>query len=300
MFNLVKYTIADNSDIIFDFKEFPVNYCIQKDGIYLLRDTNLATFALKIGNHNLPELLQPIKEGITLKIPKLPMYIFWDLVNFSKEVYKKHQSEVYVRVYYLPDTNEYKYIIPKQKVSGALAEWEEDDQIKEIESTNAILVLQYHSHHNMGGRFSGIDDADHVNLEGIQLVIGDIHKDVPSYQMRYCLGKTNAMKKDLLLSDLFVVVDFEYDSSKFANWEKHVNTNKLSPYSMYSSNRYTGYYGHSHYDDYEWDNEEFSFKKKKSKLKNPETTILNSEKEKKSLPITNENLLIDSSEYYII
>jgi PRTRC genetic system protein A len=195
---------------------------IQNDGIYTVKETDLARFVIKEVSYDFKGIVngEYQKEGIQLKVPKVPAKMFLDILEWFRVVYQKYKTEVYVRIYWNKIRQEFFFWIPKQIISGALVEWDIEHDNFPSDKDN-ILVVQAHSHHTMTGRFSAVDDADHRNLESIHLVIGDIFKIYPTYQIRFALGNK---KVDLNLEDVFEPLwKHEFDITMFGDYE-----NKLS------------------------------------------------------------------------
>lgn len=207
------------------------SYCLQNDGLYQIRETKLATYVFKESNGTYPGLTKQLKPGVTLKINKLPMYLFNQLWMFFRHINNLHSSEVYVSVYYDPENDEYKFLVPKQHVHGAIAEVNKDDGMKIIEYANKYIhVLETHSHNTMTGHFSTTDDKDQIDINALHLVIGNVDKEIPTYQLRYTLGKR---KFDVKLDDLFESNN-ELDLSLFPNWKENINIKTYSGLSHYA------------------------------------------------------------------
>lgn len=188
-------------------------YVWQEDGIYSVRETKLARFVIHVTKtkEKFPDLGNNLKEGCSLKIPrKIPFLMFENLLNFFKYFYKNvMQTEVYVRIFYSPSKDEFYFNVPKQYVSSVRAKWDDSD---ENISQEDILVLQCHSHHNMNGAFSSIDDKDHQTLESFHLVIGNIFDRKPSWQLRFALmDKKINLNLDALFEVPKEIDDFPLD-----------------------------------------------------------------------------------------
>jgi len=202
-------------------------FVTQGDGVYEIREDKLATYYAKLGTASIPNLESTIKgKKIDLKIPKVPIEMFWEVVKLFQAVHQKYSTEAYVRIYYSRDRNEFYYYVPDQDISGALVKWKDDDDVMEKLSETDILVLQIHSHHNMTGRFSTIDDDDHVYLHGIFMVIGNIFSATPSTQLRFCFEKNRI---DVEMSDIFQSKEDSIDLSVFGDWDSKMHKNVYVP-----------------------------------------------------------------------
>lgn len=193
-----------------------VTYVWQRNGVFEVRETSLGTFVIKTSKGTFSQLPDTLVEGVTLKVPKIPFNFFTQMVEFFKHVYKLYKTEVYVRVYYSQEKKEFYFFVPKQHLSSALAKWEDLDGEGLRLSNQDILVLQVHSHHNMHGSFSSIDDRDQDSLEGMHLVIGTIFEMVPSTQLRFCIGK---YKINIDLEQVFdMPVEAKFNPDMFPKW----------------------------------------------------------------------------------
>lgn len=192
------------------------SYVWQKDGIYLVREDNLARYSYRIckGDFELPDVVQ---EGIELKIPKIPYNKYEQLLEFFKHIHRKMQSEVYVRLYYRPGVGYFEnFVVLEQELSTVSATWDFEPEKYDIQVTD-ILVLQIHSHHTMSGSFSSIDDKDHKTLEGVHMVIGSIYNS-PTMALRFSLDNH---KVEVDFEDVFEGVPpaTSLNLNLFPNWE---------------------------------------------------------------------------------
>jgi len=217
-------------------------YVLQRDGIYGVHENKLAKFTFKLGAAELPELNTVVSEGVELKIPKIPYEMYDQLVEFYKHVYDEHKSEVYAVIYYCPEEDRFFFVVPKQEVSGASVKWDPNDMNEYNEKY--IKVLETHSHNNMNGSFSGIDDTNHQEFGVLHMVIGTIFGN-PSYSIRYSHGNKKvtvkmdeifnvpAKSKSYDFEDLFPEYKeritsrkhtaFKYDYSRDKDWYNNVS-----------------------------------------------------------------------------
>lgn len=197
-------------------------YVMQGDGDYEVRNTDLATFVFRLSEHKIPGLPSPLKQGAVMKVPKLPSKIFYQLWNFFKKIHDEIRAEVYVRVMYDKHAKEFYFYVPDQEVSGGHASWEIDKPNEGKRNPDDILTMQVHSHHTMGGHFSTIDDADHKTLDGIHMVIGDIFKPFPTYELRYTLMER---KINVDINHIFDMSnEKDFDISVFGDYKSKVRT----------------------------------------------------------------------------
>jgi len=197
----------------------------QKDGIYAIRETSLATFVIKISHGQFSGLKDNLKEGITLKIPKVPYKMYEEVLAFYRFFYKKHNTEVYTRIYYSPDTDSFKHVVIDQLLKPEFALWSFDNPADFDVKDSDILVMQLHSHHIMPGYFSSKDTETQQSLDGIHMVIGRINYHMPNYQIRFSFGEK---KVNLNFTDLFDkdIKEDQLDLKLFKDWKKRCKIDK--------------------------------------------------------------------------
>lgn len=149
-----------------EFKNFnweePV-FVIAKNGILLAKENRFFRSVTKVpGISALPE----VEEGIELKeFKKIPAKIFEEAIGFFRKVWALHRSEAVALLTFDDKTEEWALKPVKQRVSSASVEFAE---------TVKNVVGTIHSHGEMEGFFSEIDDEDDANLNGFHFVIGKI------------------------------------------------------------------------------------------------------------------------------
>lgn len=156
------------------------------------------------------------------KLPKIPYFMFKQMILFFQYIYNLHKSEVYCRIYFDSVKKQYKFVVPFQYMTSGLVTWDLDEETGVSEqklgiSKDDILVIEAHSHHNMTGSFSSVDDADQQALNALHLVIGNIFNS-PSYTLRFALKDK---KVNIPLNSIFDVPVESLDLELFPNWKEH-------------------------------------------------------------------------------
>lgn len=181
-----------------------------KNGFFRKTVTNVGTFTYKVSD-------VPIDLGLSKEcefnfefsktLPKIPFAVFEEIKRFFKEVYKLYKSEVYCSIVWDKECNDYFIHVPKQVVSGAQVNYE-----NELQNPNYVEVAQYHSHSDFAAFFSSGDNKDEVagKLFG---VIGMNHTNSPTNVLR---AGFNRQTKPLSLEDIF-------DMSKIDTSEYTIN-----------------------------------------------------------------------------
>lgn len=191
--------------------EKAISYVIVKEGILEVRKTKIGIFSRmkdKMDVGNVTEVIKTmakvpgisnevakVKESLDnlpsagdvppfqLLTPKIPINIFYQIIQFFRDVYTRQHTEAAALIRWSQEKNEYYVEIPggpdgkEQDLSGASVKYKPDPNNKDI------IVMDIHSHHEMGAFFSGIDDADEqfTQLYG---VVGNIDHSHPTASFR--------------------------------------------------------------------------------------------------------------------
>lgn len=162
------------------------NWLIQGETTYLIHKNRIGMFGVKHSDKGLPGLPTMVTAPafIKLYVPKIPEYIYRQIISFFRAVMDKvSNSEAFAQVYW--DTEERKYVvhIPDQEVSGARVKYDTSKNLNAIDSQRYIFVFECHSHNSMAAFFSGVDDADEKETR-IYGVFGRLDKDLHEEKFR--------------------------------------------------------------------------------------------------------------------
>lgn len=130
-------------------------------------------------------------------IPKIPISIYKEILKFYKEIYKTIKSEVFTCVVWDKEKQDFFIHVPKQRVSGAQVDFENESEI--ISNPNYVPYLETHSHCNFSAFFSGGDVKDEVSGKFFG-VIGHVDKEQEANVFKVAY---NRQYKDLVLEDIF-------------------------------------------------------------------------------------------------
>ena len=215
-------------------------FVMQGDGIWEVRRTRIGEFYNHRHECNIPGLEINLEEGWALNVPKVPKSLLDKSIAFFKKVEEKYQSEAYLQFFY--DTKEEVYHLhcPKQVVSGASVNFEND---KTFSDPKYIQVLEVHSHSTMGAFFSGTDDNDEKE-DRFYGVIGKITQTFPEMKFRLMSGET---EYELDVSDIFDMGESEEDYPD--EWINRIKKSKPTGRKGYGKG-YGGYGKHSGYGGY--------------------------------------------------
>lgn len=162
-----------------------------KDGIYYIIASNGTFIRKKTG---FLESIVPVKGVPWLKfqkqeaatfLPKIPVKLMAIMLNFFKEVYQEHHSEVVVLLYYNKTEKTYLIDAPVQRVSATAVDYDSDARFEDYQIVGTI-----HNHSNFGAFHSGVDDADERNFDGVHITTGDILKEYPTISVSLVINGT--------------------------------------------------------------------------------------------------------------
>ena len=191
--------------------EKKINYVLAGNGGVEIRENEIGVFSAV--TKKVPGL-EPVKEGLQMRLPKIPLLILLQIISFFKDINNKHGSEAIVQIFWNRQKKEYFCYCPKQEVSGASVDFKRD---KEKEK-RYLLVADVHSHNDMDAFFSFTDDKDEkeTRLFG---VVGNVDKALPNIQFRASSGNGSI---EVSLEEIF---DLKRKYPK--SWFKQVKTKEL-------------------------------------------------------------------------
>lgn len=198
-----KYYIVGEEDT--SLEQYQV---VQGDGLYTVNNSPIGKIIMKTSSFPLPGLKTVYKNSLEYSLPKIPKKIYYSLIGLFRKCYKEYKTEIRANVYWDPENRSYLIDVPKQTVGHAVTTETDQDELISM-SQKYIHVLETHSHHNMRGNFSSIDDNAQDFLFPISLVIGNIFDEKPSYAMRIRYHKHDL---ELSLNDVFDMpkaIDYE-------------------------------------------------------------------------------------------
>jgi PRTRC genetic system protein A len=175
------------------------NYVIGEDGMYLIVKNKIGKFVTRA--NKIPFVTSTPREGFQMNLErKIPYDFLLQTIAFFKQVIKdRGNAEAMIQVLQNPD-GEYFIHVADQEVSGASVKFKRD---AEFEKAN-LLVLDIHSHNNMGAFWSGTDNHDEKEAR-MYGVIGSLRSDWP--QMKFRVGNGSGGFIDLEQYDVFETPD---------------------------------------------------------------------------------------------
>jgi len=152
-------------------------YIIGKDGIYLKKKLGMVESCTKVDNIS---ILNPVNIYGKIHLPKIPSKVFCKVVSFFRAAYEKYKGESAIVLYFNEKKNQYKIVVPEQKVSGVAVDYEVDT---EQTVPGYKLVGTIHSHANFGAFHSGTDQNDEKNFDGLHITVGNVAEPDGSFSL---------------------------------------------------------------------------------------------------------------------
>lgn len=198
----------------------PTGFVIAKNGLFQVSHSDIADII------SIPKevagVTVELKEGIKLKVPKVPYNMLAQTVAFFKAVQKKSGAEALVQIWWNTQEKAYTIHCPDQSVSGASVNHRstfDQDQAR-VEGTGEAIwlhVMDIHSHNTMSAFWSGTDDGDERKApEGRMFgVIGKVTQPIPEWKWRI---RTRDGFMELGVADIFDV-DLEKKVNFNVSWK---------------------------------------------------------------------------------
>ncbi len=165
-------------------------YIVGKDGFYLKKRTELYECTVKVPE--LPEYPE-VREKVQWTASKLPWSLIESTLDFFRAVYMKYQGEAIVLVTH--DDGAWDISVPRQTVEPAHLKYRSVDKVTPVGTI--------HSHCNMGAFFSGTDDGDVVNFDGLHIVLGRISLPFPEIATAvYINGRMFECRPEDIIADM--------------------------------------------------------------------------------------------------
>lgn len=184
----------------------PTAYVIAKNGLFHVSHSDLVdiiSIPKEVAGVNIA-----LKEGVHLKVPKVPFALLSQTVAFFKAVEKKSGAEALVQIWWNTQEKRHEIHCPDQTVSGGSVNHRstfDQEQARTPEGDAIWLhMMDIHSHNTMSAFWSGTDNGDEMKApEGRMFgVIGKIKQSIPDWKWRI---RTRDGFLDLQIDDLFAV-----------------------------------------------------------------------------------------------
>lgn len=175
----------------------------------------------------------PIPEILLLQIVEFFKTVMRDKIKNATGAGTHGSYEAMAHIVWNNTTKQYRVAIPTQQVSQTSVRYDFDHITSDEE-----IILDIHSHNNMGAFFSGTDNGDDNNMVSISGVAGKLSSARPEFKWRFNYGKgQNIEIADV--SELFAVQKPEITVP--TEWMDKVTTTSYGSYGGGYS--YGGYQG---------------------------------------------------------
>lgn len=163
----------------------PIGFCYDQDGqLYKLTKNPMGVTVNKVENTIFAgDDAKPVKEGFIFTLPKIPLKLLNQIISFFKDVCDDSGNEVFARIYFDKENQEYLAFVPKQTISKANVTYNITDERFQTED-RYLFVLDIHSHNTMSAFFSGTDNADERTSGKVYMVVGELDKENIKYKIR--------------------------------------------------------------------------------------------------------------------
>jgi len=190
--------------------DLPFYYLLASDGLFMVKNFQLYSAAVKIEN-GLP-WLERNSEKLYLKFPKIPKSIIEKAIGFFYTIYQLYKSEAIFILFYNQKEKKFKFAIPRQVVEITRFRGTEIGSYflnySRIPSPpDYVRVASIHSHGDMIAFYSWTDEKDSRYDDGLNIVVGNLNLRYPSFYACFMIQGT---KFDLPIEDVIEGYDKPY------------------------------------------------------------------------------------------
>lgn len=207
------------------------NFIIASNGIFIFNENPGYTIIKEA--KKLPGKFDEVKIETSFAFPTISYEIYRKALAFCRSIFKQHKSEANVLLVLSRDRSiekqEYRIIIPKQRVTGASVKYEVNNSMLK---KGEYLAGSIHSHPDFGASQSSTDHADEIQFDGIHITLGHIMKQVPEIHQRLVLNNETYSKMKVDLINIIPPAD-SYRVPK--KWTDQVEKRKPQITKVYSS-----------------------------------------------------------------
>ncbi len=190
------------------YDDFPFKYILEPDGTIMYESDMSAGRSVKSVESKIPGLatnkaiaapkadIQHLAHGV-----KIPGEFFEQIRQFFLDVMDKGPStyEAQAFVIWNETSREYRIIIPKQEVSAAAVRYD----IGDLLSDDDVIIMDIHSHNDMGAFYSGTDDNDDKTNSWISGVFGKLSTRMEHvFRFNDGCGRNWPLKKEEIFTEV--------------------------------------------------------------------------------------------------
>jgi PRTRC genetic system protein A len=234
-----------------EFERFPFKYILEDDGTIsyfskLSAGRHVFSHEAKVGGLGKVKTNKPPVVSIQCLAHKnkIPGEMFGQVKQFFLDVMDMGPStyEAQIFIVWNDNSQDYRIIVPKQTVSAAAVRYDIGDLLGEGDT----IIVDIHSHNNMGAFFSGTDDADDKKNPWISGVFGKLSTTL-EHKFRFNDGCGRHFA--LTAEDVF---DFGEKIATPSEWlaQVQIETPSYRVPSYQNKQAYSGYGGYAGSDQY--------------------------------------------------
>lgn len=198
----------------------PTNYILAQNGLFEVRHSDVADIVLHLSpdKTDILGLTQKLTPGVILNIPKVPFEMLSQTAAFFRGVMKRfNNAEAIVRIWWNVSEGQYEIRVPDggQRVAGASVHHNDtfdlaDERDAVTGASKYLHVMDIHSHNNMSGFWSGVDDNDERKApEGRMFgVFGKVTQTIPDWKWRM---RAREGFIEMKVNDIFEIPDVKID-----------------------------------------------------------------------------------------
>jgi hypothetical protein len=114
------------------------------NGIWQRRKEPVGTFTIQIDKIDLKRLglNQTCEVSYVSALPKIPVALLTNIVEFFRVIKNKMRSEVYISIYWDIAKQDYFLYVPEQRVGGATVNFQNDPAM--LNNSNFFIVMDIH------------------------------------------------------------------------------------------------------------------------------------------------------------
>lgn len=151
-------------------------YEIASNGVFQVKDTEIFRAVTRV-TRSVPGLY-PSREKLQLRFPPLPAALIDPVLAFFLEVYERYEGEAIVLLYYRPESQEYRALVPPQHISGYRDAYGNPRAYLRLDYGSVARPKGFrafgtvHSHADLSAYASGVDCDDERFGDGLHVVFG--------------------------------------------------------------------------------------------------------------------------------
>lgn len=159
-------------------------YEIASNGVFQVKDTELYRAVTRV-TREVPGLY-PSRERLQMRFPSLPAGLLEPVIAFFAEVYERYEAEAIVLLFYRPESQAYRVLVPPQRISGYRDSYGNQRAYLRLDYGTVVRPKGFrafgtlHSHADLSAYASATDCDDERFGDGLHVVFGHFGTSVLS------------------------------------------------------------------------------------------------------------------------